>query len=117
VKADGTIGAHKRLGRNGYSRLGSCPGVDQKPALLPANFRAAGFSGEFQLDVTCSQPDEWRVRTPCLLGNTGWMVLRVNQDGSATLLRKDAAAVVEAFTRKPGSVEPPDLGRWLGREG
>lgn len=32
VKADDTMGAHKRLAANGYSRLGSCPGVDQPPA-------------------------------------------------------------------------------------
>lgn len=117
IKADGTVGAHKRLASNGYSRLGRCAGVDRKPALLPSNFRAAGFSGEFQLEVPCQQSDEWRDRTPCLLGNTGWLVLRVNDDGTATLLRKDAAAVVEAFTQRPGSGRVPDLVQWLGREG
>lgn len=116
IKADGTIGAHRQIARNGYSRLGRCPGVDREPALLPSNWRAAGFSGAFQLDVPCDQPDEWRVRVPCLLGNTGWMVLRINDDG-APLSRKDAAAVVEAFTRRPGSQQPPDLAQWLGNEG
>jgi hypothetical protein len=76
---------------------------------VPTQFHEAGFGGDFWLDVVTETPLLWRRLVPCLLGNSGWMALRVNADDSVTVVRKDAAAIFEAFTRAPGSVRPPTL--------
>ena len=68
---------------------------------VPPAFHEAGFSGDFWLDATTDTPLLWGRMVPCLLGNSGWMALRVNDDDTVTVVRKDAAAVWEALTRAP----------------
>lgn len=76
---------------------------------VPSELAAIGFSGDFWLDATTDTPLLWRRLAPCLLGNSGWMVLRVNDDNSVTVVRKDAAAIWDLITKAPGSMTPPAL--------
>jgi hypothetical protein len=76
---------------------------------VPPEYRDIGFSGEFWLDAATDTPLLWGRMVPCLLGNSGWMALRVNDDNTVTVVRKDNAAIWEAFTSKPGSKTVPRL--------
>lgn len=78
---------------------------------VPPEFAAIGFGGDFWLYASTETPLLWRRLAPCLLGNTGWMVLRVNDDDSVTVVRKDAAAIWDLITggpRTPPALTPPD---------
>jgi hypothetical protein len=68
---------------------------------VPPEYRDVGFSGDFWLDVDTDTPLLWRRMVPCPLGNSGWMALRVNDDNTVTVVRKDAAAIIEAVTGRP----------------
>lgn len=68
---------------------------------VPPEFHAAGFGGDFWLDVRADTPRLWRRLVPCLLANSGWMALRVNNDDTVTVVRQDAAAIWETFTSRP----------------
>ena len=65
---------------------------------VPAAFAQIGYSGLFH--TTATFPDE-RVReqvrsqAPYLVGNTGWMVLEVDEQGDAVMVRRDSAAVCD----------------------
>lgn len=77
--------------------------------IVPAEFRQVGFSGLFRMDVAADIPWLWRHMVPCLLGNSGWMALRVNDDDSVTVVCKDAAAIWAVLTGAPGSRAVPIL--------
>jgi hypothetical protein len=71
---------------------------------VPAAFAQLGYSGLFH--TICDFPDEatralYAAKAPYLVGNTGWMLLRVDADGLGVLVRRDANAVVDLFTIRP----------------
>jgi hypothetical protein len=71
---------------------------------VPEAFAQIGYSGLFHL--SCSFPDdETRVRyaakAPWLVGNSGWMLLRVDADGRGVLVRRDSNAVWDLLTIRP----------------
>lgn len=80
---------------------------------VPIEYHQIGYSGAFWLDAATDTPLLWRRMVPCLLGNTGWMALRVNDDNTVTVVRRDAAAILEALGGRPraGPVLPAPLGR------
>ena len=78
------------------------------PLEVPSEFRRIGFGGDFHLNVVADGLALWRRMVPCLLGNSGWMALRVNGDDTVTVVRKDAAAIIEAMTgRSAGRMALP----------
>ena len=82
------------------AEIGTC---DCQPP--PGEFRRLGFSGLFtaESDASTETLDIWEPKMPCLLPDQNWMALRADrQRGVITLVRKDSAAIVEAFTR-PGA--------------
>ncbi len=76
-------------------------------AEVPPAFREAGFSGFFHLDAVAEAPRLWRRMVPCLIGNSGWMALRVNDNDSVTLVRRDVVALGDVLLRAPGSIAAP----------
>lgn len=67
---------------------------------VPAAFAEIGYSGDFHTIATF--PDEAtrskaRAQAPYLVGNSGWMVLEVNKDGDAVMVRRDSAAICDLF--------------------
>lgn len=76
---------------------------------VPPEFHAAGFGGDFWLDVPAEMPRLWRRLVPCLLANSGWMALRVNNDDTVTVVRQDAAAIWELVVGRPRLTPAPTL--------
>jgi hypothetical protein len=71
---------------------------------VPKAFASLGYSGLFH--TTATFPDQTtrdtvRAKPPYLVGNTGWMVLAVNDDGDAVMVRRDSAAIVDMCTIRP----------------
>jgi hypothetical protein len=67
---------------------------------VPAVFAAIGYSGEFHTTMSFmddADRENYRAKAPCLLGNTGWMVLEVDADGYGVLVRRDSAAICDLF--------------------
>lgn len=65
---------------------------------VPKAFYEIGYSGQFHTLATF--PDEAtrakaRADAPYLVGNTGWMVLEVNSDGDAVMVRRDCNAICD----------------------
>lgn len=65
---------------------------------VPKAFYEIGYSGEFH--TLAVFPDEAtrseaRARAPYLVGNTGWMVLEINPDGDAVMVRRDCNAICD----------------------
>jgi len=94
------------------------------PLEVPPEFRRIGFSGDFHLNVVADGLPLWRRMVPCLLGNSGWMALRVNNDDTVTVVRKDAAAIIEAMTGRsagrmalPIPIDDDDWVTTVSREG
>ena len=65
---------------------------------VPKAFYDIGYSGLFHTVATFPD-DATRVQVaaeaPYLVGNTGWMVLEVNADGDAVMVRRDIAAICD----------------------
>jgi hypothetical protein len=83
------------------AEIGTC---DCQPP--PEEFRRLGFSGLFtaESDASAEALDIWEPKMPCLLPDQNWLALRADRErGVITLVRKDAAAIVEAFTRPGGA--------------
>lgn len=84
---------------------------------VPQGFREIGFSGVFWLDAVAKAVPMWRRMVPCLLGNSDWMALRVNNDDTVTLVRKDAAAIWDVTTGAPRLAPvlpvPLDVDDWV----
>ena len=77
---------------------------------VPNAFAALGYSGLFHTLATFPDQatrDTASARAPYLVGNTGWMVLAVNTDGDAVMVRRDSAAIVDLCTIRPPAVEAP----------
>lgn len=77
---------------------------------VPEAFAALGYSGLFHTIATFPGPavrEACRLKAPYLLGNTGWMVLAVNDDGDAVLVRRDSAAIVDLWTIPPPPEQAP----------
>jgi hypothetical protein len=74
---------------------------------VPPEFAQLGYTGLFHAEATMTMEpheiEEWRTRVPCLLGNTGWMALRVTDDGAAmVVVRRDGNAMWDLVTiRRP----------------
>ena len=79
---------------------------------VPAAFREIGYSGLFHTLATF--PDEAtrakaRADAPYLVDNTGWMVLEVNPDGNAVMVRRDSAAICDLVFVPKRETSKPDV--------
>lgn len=77
---------------------------------VPKAFADLGYSGFFHTTATFPGPayrEACRLKTPYLLGNSGWLMLAVNDDGDAVLVRRDSAAVVDVCTIPPAGKAIP----------
>jgi hypothetical protein len=71
---------------------------------VPEAFAAIGYSGLFHTIATFPDQatrDTAKARAPYLVGNSGWMVLRVNDQGDAVMVRRDSGAIMDLFTIRP----------------
>jgi hypothetical protein len=71
---------------------------------VPEAFAQIGYSGLFHL--SCSFPDDetrvrYAARAPYLIGNSGWMLLRVDAQGFGVLVRRDFGALWDLLTIRP----------------
>jgi hypothetical protein len=78
---------------------------------VPKAFYDIGYSGLFHTTMSFmddADRENYRAKAPCLLGNSGWMVLEVDADGYGVLVRRDSAAICDlVFVPKR---EAPDEG-------
>lgn len=73
---------------------------------VPPAFAALGFSGLFWTTTgfpDAATRDSYRAKVPCLLKDTGWMLLEI-VDGVGTLVRRDVHAILD-ITIKAREVE------------
>jgi hypothetical protein len=74
---------------------------------VPEEFRRIGYSGVFHVDAVLSIMStdtiiEWKAKVPCLLPTDGWMALSIDcAAGTVTVVRRDAAALVDIATGGP----------------
>jgi len=64
---------------------------------VPEDFKRIGYSGLFwkEIEVHPDAPNQ----PPCLLGNTGWMLLS-RDEGKGIIVRRDADALADIFVRR-----------------
>jgi hypothetical protein len=77
---------------------------------VPEAFAAIGYSGFFHTIATFPDQatrDVATARAPYLVGNSGWMVLRVNDQGDAVMVRRDSAAIIDVCTIPPAGKAIP----------